>query len=120
MSNFVNDQTFVAKQISLSANSPVNLIGTTDSDATTRLLATNCYSLTLINEGTETIYFDFFPYGTAPSSISTTTSFELLSGITITFNLGVNSERVGYQNPFFMTTGGDGTLRSIQMIVNRS
>jgi|1_EtaG_2_1085319.scaffolds.fasta_scaffold59677_2 hypothetical protein len=119
MANYINNQTFHAKQITVLANSPVNIVGTTDSNPTSKLLIENCYSLTLMNEGTETIYFDFYPYGTNPGTIDTTTCFVLRPSVSITLNLGVVSERVGYQNPFFMTTTSSSTLRSIQMIMNR-
>jgi|TARA_R110002110_G_scaffold360763_1_gene570484 hypothetical protein len=119
MANYINNQTFHAKKITVPINSPVNIVGTTDSSATSTLLAENCYSLTLCNEGNSNIYLDFFPYGTNPLTIDTNTCFVLSVGVSITFNLGVVSERVGYQNPFFMSTTAPGTLRSIQMIMNR-
>lgn len=119
MANYINNQTFHATKISVLANSPVNIKGTTDSSSSTLLLADNCYSLTLVNEGSETIYFDFYPYGTNPGTVDVNTSFVLRPSISITFNVGVLSERVGFQNPFFMTTTSSCDMRSIQMIMNR-
>jgi len=120
MSNYVNNKSFLAKKITVPANSPVNIIGNTDSNSSTLAFATNCYNLTLINEGTEIIYFDFFHYGSSPVTIDVNSCIILPVGLTITLNMGVSSERVGATNPYFMTNTSSSILRTIQMIMNRS
>ncbi|MAG26018.1 hypothetical protein CMI47_10605 [Candidatus Pacearchaeota archaeon] len=119
MANVQTGKTFFAKKITLTANTPRNIMGGVSASATDLLFAQNCYSLTLINEGTVDIYMDFFPYGTVPGTISASDSLMIPRGIAVTLNTGVSSERTGYQNPWFMSTAIGGVLRTLQICMNR-